>query len=32
MKNFTNHLESLNIVQFNPVPVIHCPQSFGIVI
>lgn len=32
LEHFKAYLDSIGIVQFQPSPVIHCPQSYGIII
>ena len=32
MEKFKTYLKTINVAQFYPCPVIHCPQSYGIVI
>jgi hypothetical protein len=32
LEEFQNFLKSIKITKFKPVDVIHCPQSYGIII
>lgn len=32
MKKFGDYLKEIGVTEFLPVPVIHCPQSHGIVV